>query len=72
MPIIIAPTNQDLTIVRIVGNDKTCKHLRELGLVQNMKITKLSHTESGIIIRIGESRLALDNTIAKSIIVEAN
>ncbi len=72
MPIMIAPTNQDLTIVRIVGNDKTCKHLRELGVVQNMKITKLSHNESGIIVRIGESRLALDNNIAKSIIVEAN
>lgn len=72
MPIMIAPTNQDLTIVRIVGNDKTCKHLRELGVVQNMKITKLSHSESGIIVRIGESRLALDNNIAKSIIVEAN
>lgn len=72
MPIIIAPTNVDLTIVKVAGNDKTCKHLRELGIVQNMKITKLSHTESGVIVRLGESRLALDNNVARSIIVETN
>ncbi len=72
MPIMIAPVDTDLTIVRIVGNDKTCKHLRELGIVPNMKIRLLSLTESGIIVRVGETRLALDRNIARNIIVETN
>ncbi len=72
MPIMIAPVDTDLTIVRIVGNDKTCKHLRELGLVPNTIIRLLSHTESGIIVRVGETRLALDKNVARNIVVETN
>lgn len=71
MPIMIAPTNQELTIRRIFGSDKTIKHLRELGLVPNMKVTLLSIEPSGIILRVGESRLALDMNVARAIIVEA-
>lgn len=42
MPIMIAPLNQELTVIRITGGDKAMKHLRELGIVPQMKITLLS------------------------------
>lgn len=71
MPIMIAPVNQELTVVRISGGDKALKHLRELGIVPQMKITLLSSEASGVILRVGESRLALDKDIARSILVEA-
>ena len=71
MPIMIAPVNQELTVVRITGGDKAMKHLRELGIVPQMKITLLSSEASGVILRVGESRLALDKDVARSILVEA-
>ncbi len=71
MPLMIAPTNTELNIVRIVGNDKAVKHLRELGIVPDMKITLLSSEPSGVILRIGDSRLALDRNVARAIQVEA-
>lgn len=70
MPIMIAPANQELTVKKILGSDKTLKHLRELGIVPNMKIMLLSTEPSGVIIRVGESRLALDKNVAKAIMVE--
>lgn len=69
MPIIIAPTDTELTVVRIAGNDKTVQHLRELGIVPSMRCRLLSSEPSGIIIRIGDSRLALDRELAKLITV---
>ncbi len=70
MPIMIAPLNQELTVIRITGGDKAMKHLRELGIVPQMKITLLSQEASGVILRVGESRLAIDKDIARAILVE--
>lgn len=70
MPIMIAPLNQELTVIRITGGDKAMKHLRELGIVPQMKITLLSQEASGVILRVGESRLAIDKDIARVILVE--
>ena len=71
MPIMIAPLNQELTVIRITGGDKAMKHLRELGIVPQMKITLLFQEASGVILRVGESRLAIDKDIARAILVEA-
>ena len=71
MPIMIAPLNQALTVIRITGGHKAMKHLRELGIVPQMKITLLSQEASGVILRVGESRLAIDKDIARAILVEA-
>ena len=71
MPIMIAPLNQELTVIRITGGDKAMKHLRELGIVPQMKITLLSQEASGVILRVGEYRLAIDKDIARAILVEA-
>lgn len=71
MPIMIAPLNQELTVIRITGGDKAMKHLRELSIVPQMKITLLSQEASGVILRVGESRLAIDKDIARAILVEA-
>ena len=69
MPIMIAPTNKELTIMRINGSEKVVQHLRELGVVPAMKCLLLASEPSGIIIRVGDSRLALDRNLAKLISV---
>ncbi|MBP5216718.1 MAG: FeoA domain-containing protein [Bacilli bacterium] len=69
MPIMIAPTNTELVVRRITGSEKVIQHLRELGIVPAMKCLLLASEPSGIIIRVGESRLALDRNLARLISV---
>lgn len=69
MPILLAPIDTDLTIHQVYGSDKTIQHLRELGIVPAMHCRLLSKEPSGVILRVGESRLALDHNLAKAISV---
>ena len=43
MPLIIAPLNVVLTIVKILLDDKTKKHLESLGITIDSKITLLDN-----------------------------
>jgi Fe2+ transport system protein FeoA len=69
MPILLAPTDTDLMILHVHGTDKTIQHLRELGIVPAMHCRVLSSEPSGVILRVGDSRLALDINLAKAISV---
>jgi ferrous iron transport protein A len=69
MPLLIAPVGTELTIARISGDDKVRKHLESLGLTADEKITVLSWEKSGVIIKVKESRLAIDKNVAMAIFV---
>ncbi len=69
MPIVLAPTNKELRIVRIATDEKTKKHLESLGITLNSIITVLSHSGGNIICVVKEGRLALDQNIATKIFV---
>lgn len=69
MPIILAPLNQELTIKKVMLDDKTKKHLESMGITINSKLKVLSSTNGNIIIAIKDFRLALDAGIAKKIFV---
>lgn len=70
MPLMLAPQNQELTIRKLLGNDKTSRHLQELGLVPGRSIRILGHEAGGLIIKIDETRLAIDRKIALLVEVE--
>lgn len=69
MPLIIAPSGKEFAIVRIGGDERVRKHLESLGLTIEERITVLSSKGNGVIIKVKESRLALDPDIAASIFV---
>ena len=69
MPLFLAPTNCDLRVTHIGGTDKIVGHLASLGIVEEEIIRVLSHEAGGVIVRVEESRLALDHDIAKGILV---
>lgn len=69
MPIVIAPLNVDLTITRISLDEKTKKHLQNLGIVLGEKIAILSSQGGTVVVMVKNSRLALDNHIATSVFV---
>lgn len=69
MPLIIAPLNVVLTIVKILLDDKTKKHLESLGITIDSKITLLDNIGGNVVIMVKDGRLALDKNIATKILV---
>ncbi len=69
MPLVIAPVNCELRIIKVLADEKVKKHLESLGIVINEKITLLSKTSGSVICVIKDGRLALDRNIATKILV---
>ena len=69
MPIHIAPGNVELSIRKVGADDKTKKHLQELGICEGSKITLLSSSGGSVIVIVKEGRLCLDRTLAGKILV---
>ncbi|MBQ2472200.1 MAG: ferrous iron transport protein A [Acholeplasmatales bacterium] len=69
MPLVIAPLNVELAILRIAVDEKDKKHFESLGIAVNQRITVLSNTNGNVILKIKEGRLALDRNIATKIFV---
>lgn len=69
MPIVIAPLNQELRIVKILVDEKLKKHLESLGITINSTIKVIANNSGNIIVIVKEGRLALDRGIATKILV---
>ena len=69
MPILIAPTNQELKIVKILVDDIINKQLEETGVVVNAVITLLGKNEDKIVCMVNGGKIVLDTNVASKILV---
>ncbi len=69
MPIILAPVNKELRIVRIVADEKTKKHLENLGINVNGSVMVLSSSGGSVVLKIKDGRVALDRNLSTKILV---
>lgn len=69
MPIVIAPINQELRVVKILADDKTKKHLESLGIMLNGTLIILSISGGSVVCKIKEGRIALDKELSTKIFV---
>ena len=69
MPIAMAPINTSLKIIKILVDEKTKRHLENLGIIVNANILVLSKNDGNVIIKIKDGRLALDKDTALKIFV---
>ncbi len=69
MPIAIAPQGRELKIRKVGADEKTKKHLQELGLTEGGAITLVSSDGGNVIVIVKEGRLCLDKTLAGKILV---
>ncbi len=69
MPLLLAPVGQEVKIVKIVADDKTKKHLSNLGVLVEGTITVLSTSGGSAVCRVKDGRLALDRMVASRIYV---
>lgn len=69
MPIIIAPIDTELSIVKVLVDEKTKKHLESLGVSIGGKITIISSNGGNVIAIVKGVRLALNRDVASKILV---
>lgn len=69
MPITFAPLDKELTIIKVSADIKTKKHLEDLGILQNSKITVIASDHGNIICLVKGIKLALNKDVAKKIFV---
>ena len=69
MPLVMAPGDREMEVKKISADEKTKKHLREIGIAEGCKITLVSGNPNGVIVIVKEGRLCLDGTLAKKILV---
>ena len=69
MPLFIAPLDSELKIVKILTDEKTKRHLNNLGLCVGNTITIISHSPKDLIIKVLDTTLALNKDTALKVIV---
>ena len=69
MPLVLAPIGQEVRIVKIIADEKTKKHLANLGLLVDATVTVLSTAGGSTVCRDKEGPLALDKNVAAHIYV---
>ena len=69
MPIVLAPLDQDLKVVKILADEKTKNHLESLGITINSTIKVLSKSGGNVICIVKDGRLALDSNLSTKILV---
>lgn len=69
MPIVIAPIDVELNIVKVLADDKTKRHLESLGIATNGKIKIISSHAGNVVCVVKGVRLALNRETASKILV---
>lgn len=69
MPLIFAPGNVPLRVVRLHLDEKIKRHLENLGISVNSELEVLSVSGGSVIVRVKDGRLALDRDMATRIFV---
>ena len=69
MPLTVADTGEEYVIKRIGGKPEVKQHLENLGFVAGGVVTVISETGGNMIVNVKDSRIAVNQDMAKKIMV---
>lgn len=69
MPLAMAKMGETFTIRKVSGKDEVRQHLAELGFVVDSDVTIINQIAGNLIVQVKESRVALDESMARRIMV---
>ncbi|MDE7373421.1 MAG: ferrous iron transport protein A [Clostridia bacterium] len=69
MPLGQAPQGETMLVIRVAADGKTRRHLENLGIMTGTELTPLSYADGNMIVRVRDSRIALNSDVANNIIV---
>lgn len=70
IPLIIAEGKKNLFVKQVVSDDKTKRHLENLGILKGSELTLIQSNHGHVIVKVKEGRLALNQELASRIYVE--
>ena len=71
LPLTMAGEGADEMVARITGRDEVRRHLAELGLTVGERVTVMNSLAGNLILRVKESRIALDKELCNRIFVNS-
>ena len=69
MPLLLAQVGESGLIRHVGGTPEVKRHLEDLGFVVGASVTIISRVGSNVIVKVKESRLAIDERMAQKIMV---
>ena len=69
MPLMLANVDEEYTIKKIGGSPEVKKHLENLGFVVGGTITVVSSINGNQIVKVKESRVAINDKMARRIMI---
>lgn len=69
IPLSMAETGKQQTVQKVGGSAEVRQHLENLGFVTGGKVTVLSILNGNVIVKVKESRIAIDKSLANKIMV---
>lgn len=70
MPLTVATVGQQVRIMKNLAEPKTKRHLENLGLLAGSLVTVIADNAGDLIIKIKDSRIAINQALAMKIFVE--
>ena len=69
IPLIYATVGEEVIIRKIGGSPETKKHLENLGFVVGGSVTVISSLNGNLIVKVKESRVAINDEMARKIMI---
>ena len=69
MPVVVADKGEDLIVRKVGGSPEVTLHLENLGIVPGGIITLVNVNDGNVILKVKESRIALNKEMAMKIMV---
>lgn len=69
MPILFASAGSEVKVSKVGGTADVKQHLSELGFITGAPVTIISKIPTGIIVKIKNSRIAIDKSMASKIMI---
>ena len=69
MPLTYAQIGEENIIKKVGGNAEVKRHLEDLGFVAGGNVTLLSSLGGNVIVRVKESRVAINEELARKIMI---
>ena len=69
MPITVADTGEEMIVRKVGGNSEVKLHLENLGIVPGGFVTLIAVNNGNVILKVKESRIALNKDMAMKIMV---
>ena len=69
MPLMLAKPGEENIIRKVSGNPEVKRHLEDLGFVAGRSVTLVSVLGGNVIVRVKESRVAINEELARKIMI---